>query len=410
MGTLGTWAIKYCVWMLYVKSVKAVKFGYRQTHLTRELLETFGAMVNHAIKICLDEDIKGRLNLRNRIYKEFQERYGVVSCYPYSVAEVAWSIVKKHKRWHRRPFASRLMMKMDAASYSLNYGILSLPFREGERVLIPLEYGGWQRSFLMDSTLKRSSVTLTHSTIVIAFSKETATIEPTSRIGTDINEKSAVISDGTRYDLSEVARLHTECGVRRRDFYASHPQDRRLRQKFAGSQREKERVKQFLHRVSKRIVEDAKEKKQAIVLERLNGIRYAHRRGNGEGRGTRRRIAQWPFRQLQAYIEYKAKWEGVPVEYVSASYTSQTCSNCQFINRKLKLNEREWLCPNCRVLLDRDLNAAINIERRGKIPCLCEVRTGARGRDEAVKGNALRTEPILRAEAPKLGEGHVPTF
>ena len=38
-------------------------------------------------------------------------------------------------------------------------------------------------------------------------------------------------------------------------------------------------------------------------------------------------------------------------------------------------------------MLDRDLNAAINIERRGKIRCLGEVRPGARGIDEAVKGN-----------------------
>jgi hypothetical protein len=64
------------------------------------------------------------------------------------------------------------MLKMDAASFSLNYSILSLPFRKGERVLIPLRYGEYQRSFLMDTTLKRGSVTMTESSIVIAFSKE----------------------------------------------------------------------------------------------------------------------------------------------------------------------------------------------------------------------------------------------
>jgi transposase len=54
-------------------------------------------------------------------------------------------------------------------------------------------------------------------------------------------------------------------------------------------------------------------------------------------------------------------------------------------------------------MLDRDLNAAINIERRGKIGCLGEVRPGARGTDEAVKGNpeGRRQQAILRAEAPK---------
>src|SRR5580658_6374748 len=99
-----------------IKQVKAVRFGYQPTPQTQELLTTFRDMVNEGTRICLDERIKGRLKLRDRIYKEFREKYGIVSCFPYSVAEVAWSIVKKHKRWHRRPYARRLMFKMDARS------------------------------------------------------------------------------------------------------------------------------------------------------------------------------------------------------------------------------------------------------------------------------------------------------
>src|SRR3989442_2279049 len=130
-------------------------------------------MVNDAIRICLAEGIKGRLKLRDRIYRELQERYGVLSCFPYCVTEVAWSIVRKHKRWQRKPYAKRLMFKMDAANFSLNYSLISLPFRkEAGRILIPLQYGEYQRSFLMDTTLKRGSVTMTESSIFIAFSKE----------------------------------------------------------------------------------------------------------------------------------------------------------------------------------------------------------------------------------------------
>jgi putative transposase len=360
-------------------------------------------MVNQAIHISLSEKISGRLRLRNRIYKEFQDKYGVVSCYPYSVAEVTWSIVKKHNRWQRKPVAKHQIVKMDAQNYTLNYSILSLPFRKGERVLIPLEYGSYQRSFLTSTVLKKGAITMTESTIIIGFSKEEATFKPSHKVGYDLNEKSIISSNGTRIGLSEVARLHTEYGVRRSDFYQKHANDRRLMHKFAHSRREKERVRQLLHRKAKEIVEQAKKKQQAIVLEKLIGIRYAHRRRNGESKGTRRRIALWPFRQLQNYIEYKAKWEGIPLEYVSASMTSQTCHKCGCINRKLKLAEREWQCPNCGAILDRDLNAAINIERRGKIPCLGVVRPGARGTDEAVKGNEQTMAPILRAEAPESG-------
>src|SRR2546427_12133194 len=89
--------------------------------------------------------------------------------------------------------------------------------------------------------------------------------------------------------------------------FTRHPNDMRLKKKFASSRREKERVKQALHRVATLIVEKAKANNEAIVLERLKGIRYAHKKGNGERTATRRRIALWPFRQLQAYIDYKAR-------------------------------------------------------------------------------------------------------
>ncbi len=391
-----------------MKVVKGVKFAYKPTPQTLELLATFKDMVNEAVRICLEEDIRGRLKLRDKVYKGFQERYGVLSCVPYSVAEVAWSIVKKHRRWHRRPSAKRLMLKMDAANYSLNYSILSLPFKRGAgRLLIPLRYGEYQRSFLMDKTLKCGSVTVTESSIVIAFSKETPTTEPLRMVGFDLNEKSIVGSDGTSHDLSEAARLHTLYGVRRSRFCERHPGDRRLNKKFASSRREKERISQALHRVSTLIVEKAWANNEAIVLERLKGIRYAHKKGNGEGRARRRRIALWPFRQLQAYIDYKARWAGVPIEYVSAAYTSKTCHVCGYINRKLMLTDRSWLCPKCGAKLERDGNAAINIERRGKIRCLGEAHPGARDTDEAMKGNETTTAPILRAEAPKPGPGEV---
>lgn len=103
-----------------------------------------------------------------------------------------------------------------------------------------------------------------------------------------------------------------------------------------------------------------------------------------------------------AFILYKAQWEGAQVEFVSASWTSQTCHLCHYVNRKLKLTEREWRCPSCGAILDRDLNAALNIERRGKIPCLGEVRPGAQGMDEARMENEQTRAPILRAEALKL--------
>ena len=78
-----------------MKTVKGIKFAYKSTPQTLALLTTFREMVNDAIRICLTEKIKGRLRLRDSVYNEFRERFGVASCLPYSVAEIAWSIVKR---------------------------------------------------------------------------------------------------------------------------------------------------------------------------------------------------------------------------------------------------------------------------------------------------------------------------
>lgn len=46
------------------------------------------------------------------------------------------------------------------------------------------------------------------------------------------------------------------------------------------------------------------------------------------------------------------------------AYTSQTCSSCGHIKRgeeKLVLGQEEYRCKACGVILDKDVNAAINI-------------------------------------------------
>ena len=388
-------------WALQIRAYKSVRFHYEPSASIKELLQTFRDMVNDAIRICLEENISGRLRLRNRVYKDFQKRYGVLSGYPYSVAEVAWSIVKKHRKWGRNPIARKLMMKMDVQNYSINNRILSIPYKHGEHVVVQLEYGEYQKSFLANRELKRGSLTVNESSAIIAFSKIMMPIQAVARVGFDLNEKSIVGSDGSVYDLSSVARLHTEYASRRSAFDKRNPNDQRLRHKFSGSRREKERVKQVLHDAAKRIVKSAKRNSQALVLEELKRIGQSHQRGNGEGKRKRRRYATWPFRALQNCIAYKAAWEGVQIEYVNPAWTTKTCHRCAFVNRTLSLADREWPCPNCGAILDRDLNAAINIASRGKIACLGEVRPGAQDRDEAVKGNETKTALILQAEALK---------
>ena len=77
-----------------------------------------------------------------------------------------------------------------------------------------------------------------------------------------------------------------------------------------------------------------------------------------------RSISDVSWSEFFRMLSYKSAWYGKTFIKVPASYTSQTCNDCGYI-KKLTLKDREWVCPNCGVLHDRDINAAKNILARG---------------------------------------------
>ena len=68
-----------------VYTVRGVKFHYEPGAEITDALSLFRRMVNDAIRTCID-CIRGRLHLRNRIYREFMDRHNIPSVYPCSVS------------------------------------------------------------------------------------------------------------------------------------------------------------------------------------------------------------------------------------------------------------------------------------------------------------------------------------
>jgi putative transposase len=61
-------------------------------------------------------------------------------------------------------------------------------------------------------------------------------------------------------------------------------------------------------------------------------------------------------------LEYKSAWKGGYVFKIGTFFpSSKTCYKCKHINSDLKLSDRSWTCPGCGSVLDRDINAALNI-------------------------------------------------
>lgn len=68
--------------------------------------------------------------------------------------------------------------------------------------------------------------------------------------------------------------------------------------------------------------------------------------------------------ELRRQLEYKCQWHG-RVLLVADRFapTSKTCSSCGTVQAEMPLRIRDWTCPDCGAVHDRDVNAAVNVLR-----------------------------------------------
>lgn len=180
-------------------------------------------------------------------------------------------------------------------------------------------------------------------------------------IGIDMGIKDfAVCSNGDTYEnprhlIKAEQRLRT---LQKRLSRKKKGSNRRNRARMIlARQHEKvaNRRQDYLHKISTKIVRE----NQAIVVEDLNtkGMMRNHRLSKAIG------ACGWStfFKML----EYKCERQGKTFIRIGRfDPSSKTCS-CGHVYKGLKLFEREWVCPNCGSVNDRDLLAACNIKRFG---------------------------------------------
>ena len=116
----------------------------------------------------------------------------------------------------------------------------------------------------------------------------------------------------------------------------------------------------FLQKLSTKLIRE----NQVICLEDLSvkGLERTHRLAT--------RVTDASFAKFVSMLEYKAEWYGRKIIKIDRFYPStQLCSGCGYKNESIKglsgLKFREWICPECGEVHDRDLNAARNILKEG---------------------------------------------
>ena len=86
-------------------------------------------------------------------------------------------------------------------------------------------------------------------------------------------------------------------------------------------------------------------------------------KGMVRNRSLARAISDAGWGGLRRMLEYKGKWHGCRIVVANRFYpSSKTWSGCGAVKADLALSERVFTCETCGLVIDRDLNAAINLE------------------------------------------------
>jgi putative transposase len=193
-------------------------------------------------------------------------------------------------------------------------------------------------------------------------------------IGIDLGIKTFIVdSKGNEYENIKIKRNNEKKLVKLH---------KELSRKEKGSKnRDKSRIKlanlyeklnnkkqEYLHNISNKLLNE----NQVIVMEDLNI------KGMMKNHNLSKSIQELSLYDFKSKLIYKADWYGRDIVEVDRYFaSSKLCNCCGHKNTELKLNNREWKCDSCSTTHNRDLNAAINIEKEGrkilnnKIPIRC---------------------------------------
>ena len=198
------------------------------------------------------------------------------------------------------------------------------------------------------------------------------TVEAVNHVGIDVGLKTfAVLSDGSKVKnprfvketLDDLKSLQRDVSAKKR----GSNNRRKAKLKLARlHEKIKNRRDNFLHQESRKIVDkyDGFSVEKLDIQEMVDSDREIEGLNKKGERGLRRGIMDAAWARFDFFISYKAEEAGKKCKEVVARGTSQKCCNCGSIVKKT-LRDRQHICPCCGLVMDRDLNAAVNIDNLG---------------------------------------------
>lgn len=213
------------------------------------------------------------------------------------------------------------------------------------------------------ATISRSTTHKYYISILVEDGNELPTKEPFNdhtTIGVDVGIKDfAVLSSGEKFDnpkylknslqkLKVLSKRFSRKEKGSNNFKKAKLKLAKLHEKITNQRND------FQHKLSKKLVCE----NQAIALETLKVCNMVKNHCLAQS------ISDAGWSSFVDKITYKAEWCGKTILRIGTfEPSSKLCNVCGYHNKELTLAVREWICPECGTVLDRDINAAINIKK-----------------------------------------------
>ncbi|MDG6909441.1 MAG: transposase [Nitrososphaerota archaeon] len=334
------------------------------TPKARELLAVFPSMVNDCLRAGLEKKMSDFPRIKELCWPRMRE-YRVHDSYRVSAMFDAANLIKKFQTDSKRTRAG--LPRVSNEYFSASLGV----YLEAKELLLPgnirTPLNGHTLAVLRAKGVEVVSATMTQETCSVIYRKFVQGVAPQGMVAVDLNLDNVTTFDtegeSIVYDTSALSQIH-EAYRRVKSHFRRN--DARMKgtvwRKYA--RLEHDRKLAVLHSVSSEIVKRAAAKKQAIVMEDLRWLRDMYRRRSGYSAYYLSKMNAWPFRQILHQLAYKAEWLGLPVVTIDPDWTSEKCCECDGL-MEVPPVEGIVVCSVCGNAIDRHLNGAKNILRRG---------------------------------------------
>lgn len=264
---------------------------------------------------------------------------------------IANQILKKYSRNKDCEQVHRVVLSLPSQSVKVD--------RADQRILIPCLHLELPYQFRNDfSKVNQVEIDQDYAYVSVSI-PEPPMIEPDHFIGVDRNttHHCTVVADPSSGKVWKLGKQAEHIHKKYKEMRRALQSKGKLRKLKQIKRRESNKVKDLNHKVSRKIVDTAKELGCGIKMERLDGIRNNRKHHHN----FRYSLHSWGFYQLQQMVEYKARLSGMPVVYIEPAWTSQQCSRCGLMGNR---NGIVFKCPHCGHVEDANVNASFNIALR----------------------------------------------